>query len=85
MELGVGLVRVSRKESTSVPGRYYGEFDMWIYGIEVLLEFVDLIFPGSIVDIINMPEPFLINVGDVRNDKGFKMLHVGICNDRGER
>ena len=29
----------------------------WIYGIEVLLKFVDLIFPGGIVDIINIPEP----------------------------
>ena len=30
---------------------FCGEFDMWIYGIEVLLKFVDLIFPGSTVDI----------------------------------
>ena len=36
---------------------FYGEFDVWIYGIEVLLKFVDLIFPGGTVDIINMPEP----------------------------
>ena len=30
---------------------------MWIYGTEVLLKFVDLIFPGGTVDIINIPEP----------------------------
>ena len=28
---------------------------MWIYGAEVL-KFVDLIFPGGTVDIINIPE-----------------------------
>ena len=38
---------------------FYGEFGAWIYGIEVLLKFVDLIFPGGTVDIINIPEsPF---------------------------
>ena len=36
---------------------FYGEFDVGIYGIEVLLKFVDLIFPGGTVDIINIPEP----------------------------
>ena len=36
---------------------FYGEFDVWIYGIEVLLKIVDLIFPGGTVDIINIPEP----------------------------
>ena len=46
----MGLVRVSRKGSPSVP-------DVWTYGIEVLLKFVDLIFPGGTVDIINVPEP----------------------------
>ena len=35
---------------------FNGEFDVWIYGIEVLLKFVDLIFPGGTVDIINMPK-----------------------------
>ena len=30
----------------------------------MLLKFVDLIFPGGTVDIINIPEPPLINVGD---------------------
>ena len=34
-----------------------GKFDVWIYGMKVLLKFVDLIFPGGTVDIINIPEP----------------------------
>ena len=38
---------------------FYGEFDMWIYGIEELLKLVDLIFPGGTVDITNIPEPSL--------------------------
>ena len=28
MEVGVGLVREPRKGSPSVPGKYYGEFDV---------------------------------------------------------
>ena len=52
----MGLVRVSRKGSPSVPQEFYGEFDVWIYGIEVLLKFVELIFPSGTVDIINIPE-----------------------------
>ena len=36
---------------------FCGKFDVWIYGIEVLLQFVDLIFPCGPVDIINIPEP----------------------------
>ena len=36
---------------------FYGKFHVWIYRIEVLLKFVDLIFPGGTVDIINIPEP----------------------------
>ena len=36
---------------------FYGEFDVWIYGIEEFLKLVDLIFPGGTVDIINIPEP----------------------------
>ena len=36
---------------------FCGEFDVLIYGIEVLLKFVDLIFPGGTVDIISIPEP----------------------------
>ena len=36
---------------------FYGEFDVWIYGIEVLLKSVDYIFPGDTVDIMNIPEP----------------------------
>ena len=43
---------------------FYGEYDVWIYGIKVLFKFLDLIFPGGTVDIISMPEPPLINVGD---------------------
>ena len=36
---------------------FYGEFDVWIYGVEVLMKFVDLAFPGGTVDIINIPKP----------------------------
>ena len=36
---------------------FYGEFDALIYGMQVILKFVDLILPGSTVDIINIPEP----------------------------
>ena len=36
---------------------FYGEFDVWIYGIEVLFKFVDLIFSGGTVDNINISEP----------------------------
>ena len=35
---------------------FYSEFDVWIYGIEMLLNLVDLIFPGGTVDIISIPE-----------------------------
>ena len=56
MELGVDLVRVSRKGSPSVPGSSMVNL-MWIYGVEVHLKSVDLIFPGGTVDIINIPEP----------------------------
>ena len=55
----VGLVRVSRKAESLCSWEFYDKFDVWIYGIEVLLKFVDLIFPGGIVDIIIMPEPSL--------------------------
>ena len=38
---------------------FCGKFNVWIYGIEVLLKFVDLVFPGGTVDIINIPDlPF---------------------------
>ena len=57
MELGVGLVRVSRKGQSICSWQLYSEPDVWIYGIEVLLKFVDLIFSGGTVDIINIPEP----------------------------
>ena len=36
---------------------FFGEFDVWIYEIEVLLKLVDLTFPCGTVDIINIPEP----------------------------
>ena len=52
----MGLVRVSRKGSPSVPGSSVVNL-MWVYVIEVLLKFVDLIFPGGTVDIIDIPEP----------------------------
>ena len=46
------LVRVSRKGSPSVPGSSMKNLMCRIYGIEVLLKFVNLIFPGGTVDII---------------------------------
>ena len=46
-----------QKGSPSVLGSSMVNFDVWIYGIDMLLKFVDLIFPGSTVDIINIPEP----------------------------
>ena len=57
MELEVGLVRVSGEGESICSWEFYGEFNVWIYGIEVLLKFVDLIFPGGTVDIINIPAP----------------------------
>ena len=58
MELGVGLVRVCRKGSPPVPGSPMEvPFDVWIYGIEVFSKFVDLIFPGCTVNIINISKP----------------------------
>ena len=35
---------------------FYGEFDVWVYGNEVFLKFVDLIFHGNTVDIMDIPE-----------------------------
>ena len=59
MELGVDLVRVSRKGDSISSSELYGELDVLIYGVEVLLKFVDLIFPGGTVGIINISElPF---------------------------
>ena len=52
----MGLVRVSRKGSPSVPGSSMVKL-MCINRIEMLLKFVDMIFPGGTVDIINIPEP----------------------------
>ena len=50
-----GLVRVSRKGIPSCSWEFYGEFDVWIYGIEMPLKLVDMIFPGGTVDIISIP------------------------------
>ena len=38
----------------------------------MLLKFVYLIFPGGTVDIINIPDPPLINVGDEEMAKDSK-------------
>ena len=35
----------------------HGKFDVWIYGIELLLKLVDLIFPGCTMDVMNIPRP----------------------------
>ena len=35
---------------------FYGEFDVWIYEVEVFLKFVDFIFPNGTVGIISIPE-----------------------------
>ena len=48
------LVRVSRKGSPSVPG---SSMINLMCGCMASLKFVDLIFPGGTVDIINIPEP----------------------------
>ena len=53
----MGLVMVSRKGKSICSTEFYGKFDVWIYGVEVPLKFVELIFPGGTVDIINTPEP----------------------------
>ena len=64
VECGFNAVRsgfgqgIKEGESTC-SSEFYGEFEVWIYGIEVLLKFVDLIFPSGTVDIINIPEPSL--------------------------
>ena len=59
MELGVGLVRVSGKGSPSVPGSSIVNLMCGFMELMWLLKFVDLIFPGYTVDIINIPEPQL--------------------------
>ena len=53
----MGLVRVPRRGICS--WEFCGKFDVWIYGTEVILKFVDLTFPGGTVDIINIPEATL--------------------------
>ena len=40
---------------------FYGKFDAWIYGSEELLKFVDLIFPGGTMDIINIHGTLIMN------------------------
>ena len=57
INLGVGLIRVSRKGSPSVPGSSMANLHVQIYGIEVVLTFVNLIFTGGTVNIINIHEP----------------------------
>ena len=56
MKLEVGMAKISRKGLHLFLG-FYGKFGVWMYGVEVLLKFVDLIFPGCTVDIINIPDP----------------------------
>ena len=53
----MGLIRISRKESPSVPGSSMVNLMCRSMEIEVLLKLVDLIFAGGTVDIINIPEP----------------------------
>ena len=53
----MGLVRVSRKGSLSVPGSSMVNAMCGSMEFEVLLKLVDLIFPGSTVDIIHILEP----------------------------
>ena len=50
----MGLVRISRKGGPSVPGSSMVNL-MCVYGFEVLLKLVDLIFPGGTLDIIHIP------------------------------
>ena len=49
----MGLVRVSRKGSPICFWEFYGEFDVWICGVEGQLE----IFTDGTVDVISIPEP----------------------------
>ena len=57
MELGVVLIKVSRKGSPSVHGSSMVNLMCVSMELRVLLKIVDLIFPGSTVDIINILEP----------------------------
>ena len=51
----------------------------------MLLKFVDLIFPGGTVGIINIPKQPSDYCWKCRNGLGLKMFHVDICNDREDR
>ena len=53
----MGLVRVSRKGSPSVPGSSMVHLMCGSMGFRGYLKFVDLIFPGGTMDIITVPEP----------------------------
>ena len=53
----MGLVRVSRKESPSVSGSSMVNVMCGSMELRCSSKFVDLIFPGGTVDIINTPEP----------------------------
>ena len=57
MELRVGLVRVSWKGGSICSWDFNGKCGVWIYENGVPLKYVDLIFPGSTVAIINIPGP----------------------------
>ena len=65
------MVRVSRKGSPSVPGSSMVKFDLWIYGTEVLLKFVDLIFPSGL-STSQYHNYHLINIGDTGMAKDSK-------------
>ena len=52
-----GIGQGVKEEESICSWVLYGEFGVWIYGFEMLLKFVDLIFPGGTVDTINIPEP----------------------------
>ena len=51
---------------------FYGEFNMWIFGIVVLLKFVDLISPGDTVESSMYLNQHLIHVRDVGMAKDSK-------------
>ena len=70
VELGIGLVGVFGKGSPICSLEFYGEFDVWIYGNEVLLKFVSfLVVLWTSSAYLNH---HLINVGDVGMAKDSK-------------
>ena len=59
VELGMGLTRVSRKGSPSIPLSSMVNLMAGTMELRWLFKFVDLVFPGGTVTIINIPEtPF---------------------------